>query len=132
MKDQDIEQGKSAVPESPKMYRKVNAIMSPMMNRMHINCRDIYQLSVEKLDRQLAFNEKIRLWVHTALCSYCRSVPQQLEEIAKVIAKLEREQGEETKSTSSLNEAERTAMVFKLRGYINLQNIPDKINKKDC
>jgi hypothetical protein len=53
-----------------------------------LKCRDAAKLSSQKLDRELAFGERVSLRVHLAICDGCTNFSKQLAFLRAAIARL--------------------------------------------
>jgi hypothetical protein len=49
-----------------------------LWNIRRFSCREVIRLCSQALDRRLTFPERVSLWVHFLLCSYCRNYMRQI------------------------------------------------------
>lgn len=54
-----------------------------MMKYLMINCREATFLMAKKEERKLTFTERIKLSMHTSMCSLCKKFEKQTARIAK-------------------------------------------------
>lgn len=54
-----------------------------MMKYLMINCKEATFLMAKKEDGKLSFAEKVKLSVHTSMCSFCKKFERQTSEIGK-------------------------------------------------
>ncbi len=69
------------VPAPPLRYRLVHTVMCPLMKLMGLSCRQFAELAAVRMDRPLRAREALRFRFHRALCSLCRPLPAQLENL---------------------------------------------------
>jgi hypothetical protein len=53
-----------------------------------LKCRDAARLASQKMDRPLAFGERVSLRVHLAICDGCTNFQKQIEFLRAAIARL--------------------------------------------
>ena len=54
-----------------------------LMKYMMVNCREATLLMAKKEEGRLNFMEKLKLFMHTSMCSFCKSFEKQTSKIAK-------------------------------------------------
>ena len=78
-------------PPPPSRYRVITVLEAPLVNLMGISCRDFARLQADALDRQLGLPERLRLKLHSRLCSLCRQFASQFNLINELTRDLEAE-----------------------------------------
>lgn len=59
-------------PRPPWLYRAMGAVLGPVERWLNLDCRSFTRLASERLDRPLAFGERVRYRLHRLYCSLCR------------------------------------------------------------
>jgi anti-sigma factor ChrR (cupin superfamily) len=54
-----------------------------MMKHLMINCKEATFLMCKKEEGKLSFTEKIKLSVHTSMCSFCKKFEKQSADISR-------------------------------------------------
>jgi hypothetical protein len=55
---------------------------------MMLTCKEATRLVSQGLDRELAFGERVALWLHLAICLGCRRARSQMRFVRKAVRKL--------------------------------------------
>jgi hypothetical protein len=59
-----------------------------MIEHWKITCREAHVLLSERMDRELAFGERLRLRAHLFICDVCSKVGKQMEFMRRAIKQL--------------------------------------------
>ena len=55
-------------------------------NKLMITCKEATMLSVQKVEINLSFSDRMRLFIHLLVCQYCRLFDKQSKIIDKLIS----------------------------------------------
>ncbi|MFV1995808.1 MAG: hypothetical protein ACC661_10260 [Verrucomicrobiales bacterium] len=68
-------------PTPARSYRVMHAVIGPFMNILGLSCRHFSELCTARQDRSLTFPEKVRFRIHAIICSLCRPLTRQFDNL---------------------------------------------------
>jgi anti-sigma factor ChrR (cupin superfamily) len=53
-----------------------------------LSCRDMTELATAQAEGALSFGQRVRFWLHLAMCDHCRLYVRQLREMVRAVASM--------------------------------------------
>lgn len=54
-----------------------------LMKKMMVNCRQATLLMAKKEEKKISVSERIKLFIHSAMCAFCKKFQKQVHHIVK-------------------------------------------------
>lgn len=53
-----------------------------------LSCRDMTELATAHAEGSLSFGQRVRFWMHLAMCEHCRRYVRQLREMVRAVGSM--------------------------------------------